>query len=150
MMARFCLWLAVIFVPSMPVLAQERGELRKCASAGGAISFQQAPCTPGSRQVATRPYVTESAPTADQVRAQAMREHAARLESAELSRRAGTVDRQRRSSGGGVLHRIAIARDHAACQRARQYREQTLEAVGLKRNYDLLRALNDKVAKACR
>lgn len=152
MTARFCLWVGMGLAFSVPVWCQQSGELRKCVSAKGAISFQQAPCTPGARQVASRPYVTESAPTAEQVRARAIREHAARLDSAELSRRGGTGagTGQRRSSGGGLLHRVSIARDDAACQRARRHREQTLEAVGLKRNYDLLQALNDNVAKACR
>jgi hypothetical protein len=129
---------------------QQAGELRKCISASGATSFQQAPCAPGSRQVSSRAYVQERPPTAEQIRARAARDQAGRAESAELSRRAGTSPSRGRVTGGGTLHRVSIAHDDDACQRARRHRERTLEAVGLKRTYDLLRTLNDEVAQACR
>lgn len=129
---------------------QQAGELRKCVSPGGAETFQQQPCPTGSRQVASRHYVSEPAPTAEQERARAARDRAARAESAELSRRAGTAGRYRASGGAGALHRVTIAKDDKACQRARRHRDETLERVGLKRTYDLLRTLNDEVARACR
>lgn len=134
----------------VPAWSQQPGELRKCISPGGAVSFQQQPCAAGSRQASSRPYVSEPAPTAEQSRARTAREQAARAESAELSRRAGTSGQYRALAGSGTLHRVAIAKDDAACQRARRHRDETLERVGLKRTYDLLRALNDEVARACR
>lgn len=142
----------VVLVASFPMQAwsQHAGELRKCVSPGGAVSFQQHPCDAGSRQASSRSYIAESAPTAEQIRARAMREQAARAESAELSRRAGTSVQHRAATGTGTLHRVAIAKDDNACQRARRHRDETLERVGLKRTYDLLRALNDEVARACR
>lgn len=141
-----------VLVLASPVRAagQQAGELRKCVSAGGAVSFQQQPCPAGSRQASSRSYVAEPAPTAAQIRARAAREQAARAESAELSRRAGTPGPYRAQHGAAMLHRVAIAKDDAACQRARRQRDETLERVGLKRTYDLLRALNDEVARACR
>lgn len=143
--------IAVLMVAA-PVLAwgQQAGEVRKCVSSKGAVSFQQAPCSAGGREVSSHAYVTERAPTAEQLRARAVREQAARAESAELSRRAGTMPGPARQTGGGALHRVSIARDDAACQRARRHREQTLAAVGMKRTYDLLRTLNNQVAEACR
>lgn len=135
---------------AVPVWGQQTGELRKCVLPNGTASFQQAPCAPGSRQVSTRAYVAEPPLTAAQLRARSAREQAGRAESAELSRRAGTVPGRSGIGGTGTLHRVAIARDDAACQRARKHREQTLAAVGLKRTYDLLRILNDEVARACR
>lgn len=135
---------------AVPVWGQQTGELRKCVLPNGTMSFQQAPCAPGSRQVSSRSYVAEPPQTAEQIRARAARDQAGRAESAELSRRAGTAPGRGSVSGGGTLHRVAIAQDDDACQRARRRREQTLEAVGLKRTYDLLRALNDEVARACR
>lgn len=142
--------LAVAMCLSVPAWGQQVGELRKCALPNGSVSFQQEPCAPGSRQVSSRSYVAEAPLTAEQVRARAAREQAGRAESADLSRRAGTVRGRDVGRGGGTLHRVALARDDDACQRARAHREQTLAAVGLKRTYDLLRALNDEVAKACR
>ncbi|KGM56224.1 hypothetical protein N800_08395 [Lysobacter daejeonensis GH1-9] len=133
-----------------PAWSQQAGELRKCVSPGGAVSFQQQPCAAGSRQTSSRSYVAEPAPTAEQIRARATREQVARAESAELSRRAGTSGHLSAPPGRGTLHRVAIAKDDAACQRARRHRDETLERVGLKRTYDLLRALNDEVARACR
>lgn len=137
---------------ALPILVrgQQAGELRKCISPGGAVSFQQAPCPAGARQTSSRSYVAEPAPTAEQIRARVVREQAARAESAELSRRAGTSRQHRAATGAGTLHRVAIAKDDAACQRARRQRDETLARVGLKRTYDLLRALNDEVARACR
>lgn len=130
--------------------SQQTGELRKCVSPGGVVSFQQQPCAAGSRQTFSRPYVAEPPPTVEQLRARAAREQAARAESAELSRRAGTSRQYRAPTGTGTLHRVAMAKDDAACQRARRHRDATLERVGLKRTYDLLRSLNDEVARACR
>lgn len=130
--------------------AQSAGELRKCVGRDGAVSFQQTPCPAGSRQVSSRPYVAERAPTHEEVRARAAREQDARRESAELSRRAGTDGGYTRAPSAGSLHRVPIARDDEACQRARRHREQTLQAVGMQRTYDLLRSLNDQVARACR
>lgn len=130
--------------------SQQTGELRKCVSPGGAVSFQQQPCAAGSRQASSRSYAAEPAPTAEQIRARAMREQAARAESAELSRRAGTAGHHGVATAAGTLHRVTIAKDDAACQRARRDRDKTLERVGLKRTYDLLRALNDEVVRACR
>lgn len=150
MKAKGWMWLVPALAVSLPAWSQQAGVLRKCVSAKGAISFQQAPCGPGSRQLASHAYVTEPRPSAGQIRARAAREQAARAESAELSRRAGTVAGQRAPRGGGTLHRVTIARDDAACQRARRRRERTLETVGLKRSYDLLRRLNDEVSIACR
>lgn len=143
--------LCVVLVLGLPAQAfGQQGELRKCVSKAGAVSFQQQPCGTGSRQVSSRSYVAEPAPTVDQVRARAAREQAARAESAELSRRAGTSGRHRAPVGAATLHHVAIAKDDAACQRARRHRDDTLTRVGLKRTYDLLRQLNDQVARACR
>lgn len=145
-------WMVLMFAMGAWCQAsgQHAGELRKCVSRAGSVSFQQEPCAEGSRQVASRSYVPVPAPTVDQLRARATREQAARAESAELSRRAGTSGGYRAANGSGTLHRVAMARDDDACQRARLHRERTLKAVGLKRTYDLLRALNDEVARACR
>lgn len=150
MMAMRCVVVLLMFGTWAPVWAQQSGELRKCVLPDGTLSFQQAPCDPGSRQLSSRSYVSEPPPTTEQMRARAAREKAGRIESAELSRRAGTAPGRGGGTGGGIMHRVAIAKDDVACQRARLRREQRLEAVGLKRTYDLLRALNDEVARACR
>lgn len=151
MLVKRCAMVGVLvgLVP-LPALGQDAGELRRCVSPGGAVSIQQQPCRAGDRQTSVRRYVAEPPMSTEQRRASALREQAARAESAELSRRAGTSTHPRMPHGTGALHRVAIAKDDAACQRARRNRDETLERVGLKRTYDLLRRLNDAVAQACR
>jgi len=57
--------------------------------------------------------------------------------------------RSARTSGYRGSTRTPRARPDA-CARAREHRESTLERVGLKRNYDLLRNLDAEVHRVCR
>lgn len=119
--------------------------LRKCIGKGGAVSFQQEPCGAGARQVSIREVHPEPPPTPEQVRARELQAQRDRAESAYLSRAAGTDGRR---SSGGRMRTIASA--PSECEVARKHRDDVLAAVGMKRTYDLLRQLNDKVHAACR
>lgn len=120
--------------------------VHKCVGRDGAASYQSQPCTQDAREVRTYEALPEPPPTAEQLRALEQRRARERSESAFLSRRAGTdrpvVDRSR-------MVREHPARSTGACEAAKAARQQTLDAVGLKRNYDLLSRLDANVRAAC-
>ena len=117
--------------------------LRKCVTRGGAVSFQNAPCPAGTTtgwvRTTTPEYV--SAETLRRQRAEAQRRDA---DARFLSRLAGT-DR--------LTPRHAPVQRHdprvAACEAAKRHRDATLRQVGLKRTFNLLRALDEQVYRAC-
>lgn len=118
--------------------------LHKCVGRDGHASYQSQPCDAGRRTVWVREATPEPPPSAE--RQKAMRREKARrdVQSAYLA----TLARRRRGAASG--HAIATSRDAKACDAARRRREKTLERVGLERDFELLRRLDDDVARACR
>lgn len=109
--------------------------VQKCIAGDGRISFTSHACGDGERLAATYSAVPETEPersaaeTARPVRPESrQRQHRTRA-------RAGAV-RGRKASG--------------PCEKARERRERTLQRVGLKRTFDLLRKLDEEVWDACR
>lgn len=121
--------------------------VHKCIGPGGAVSYQDAPCAPGFREGGNWTADPEPAPTPAQMQARERRQQQDRAESDFLSRRAGT-DR----SGGNRAQASRVIRSPApsACEAARARRQKTLDNVGLKRTFDLLRKLDEQVRDACR
>lgn len=130
-----------------PVPSPHGNALRKCIGRSGAVSFQQEPCGAGARQVSIREVHPEPPPTPEQIRARELKAQQDRAESAYLSRAAGTDGRR---SSGGRMRTVASVSPPSECELARKHRDDVLAAVGMKRTYDLLRQLNDKVHAACR
>lgn len=119
----------------------------KCVGRDVATSYQSQPCTKDAREARTYEASPEPPPTAEQLRALEQRRARERAESAFLSRRAGT-DRR-------AVERSRIVRERAidstgACEAAKAARQQALDAVGLKRNYELLSRLDASVRNACK
>jgi hypothetical protein len=120
--------------------------LHQCTAPDGATSYQSAPCAAGSRMIRTIAVSPDPERTpadqARQAREQRRQQEAARY----LSSLAGT-DRQ-------ATHRTVRAPSpdpqRTRCEAARRQREETLRRVGLKRTFDLLRRLDDRVYEACR
>lgn len=111
------------------------GELHKCVAAGGSVSYQSAPCPPGSAVAWKRAYVPDP-PTP----------HASVRQSASRTSPPRTSAPRRSASP-----RRSPARQRTdPCEAAKAYRERTLARVGLKRTFDLLRALDDRVYEACK
>jgi len=125
--------------------------LYKCASPTG-HSYQQSPCAGASRTLDTLITVPEAPPSAAQLVQRARKAEQDRAESAFLSHVAGT-DQMPSSYRGSRYARPAarIARNphEDGCQLAKATRRSTLEAVGFKRTFDLLRRLDDEVRTAC-
>ena len=113
----------------------------KCVAGNGAVSYQSAPCDAGSRQVQAWQAPPEPPPSAAMRRELAHKRHRDREESAFLSRRAGT-DRS--------VARLVRPDVPSACEAAKAQRQRTLDAVGLKRSFDLLSRLDEQVRQACR
>ena len=114
--------------------------IHTCIDPQGARSVQNIPCGHGSRTVRRREFATP-------------------VDSAEATRRRHEVEQwradQREREARAVRRAYPSYRPRRApgpspCEAARAQREATLERVGLRRNFDLLRRLDDMVWKACR
>jgi hypothetical protein len=125
--------------------------LYKCASRTG-NSYQQSPCAASSRTVESMVTVPEPPPSAAQLAEQARKAEQGRAESAFLSHLAGT-DRvsvpYRPARYRGRSSALTRPDAHGDCRLAKATRTATLQAVGLGRTYELLRRLDDDVARAC-
>ncbi len=114
-------------------------QLHKCVDAHGHASYQSAPCEANQQQVWVRDATPEPAQSPQ----------------ATASRRANRSPGAAQATG---LPRVPASAPAAAslpissstCEAARQRRESTLKAVGLKRNFELLRRLDDAVWNACK
>ncbi|MFC7301835.1 hypothetical protein [Cognatiluteimonas weifangensis] len=120
--------------------------LRKCVSPSGAVSIQHEPCPPKSKTAWARSTAPEYVSEAKRRRlADEARQREAN--SRYLSHLAGT-------DGASCSYRYTPPsqpnQKHAACERAKQYRESVLRQVGLARTFELLRALNAQVYDACK
>nr|WP_295375883.1 DUF4124 domain-containing protein [Pseudoxanthomonas sp.] len=107
-------------------------QLHKCVDPHGHASYQSAPCEAGHKQAWVRDATPEPSPPV----------------------------RPRPTTRAATPSRISVpaaanlpaypARAPAACEAAKRQRESTLKTVGLKRNFELLRRLDDAVWNACR
>jgi hypothetical protein len=125
--------------------------LYKCVSRN-MTSYQQTPCPPNARTVRSFQTVPEPLPTAAQRAERRQQAQEDRAESAFLSHLAGTD--QPRATGVPAYRlssRVATRdKQQSPCDAAKRGRAYTLRTVGLHRNLDLLRRLDDDVAEACR
>jgi len=126
--------LALLTLAPGPVLGQT--VIVKCKDRKGAVIFQTPPCDPGQSAVDVKQYapVRYDPHLAAQTRA-AQREVDAR--------RAGYGNR-------GQATYIPSDGRGPACEAAKANREVVLKSVGMRRNFDLLRSLDESVQKACR
>lgn len=101
------------------------------------VTYQQAPCGPGQVVSKTIPVVTE-APVE-------------KPKAAKSQRRTGPM-RSGPSSSSGVRGSgsDSIERRRATCATAKRVRDEKLERLGLRRTFDDLRKLDDRVQAACR
>lgn len=134
--------IGAVLIACAPATAAQ--SLHKCVDRNGKVSYQSQPCAAGSRTSWVRDATPEPPPSPE--RRAAMRREKARRE-VESEYLAGLARRRR---GAGAGHTISTLADPDACAAARQHRDKTLERVGLDRTFDLLRRLDDQVARACR
>ena len=105
----------------------------RCEDAAGAVAFQSHPCGPGQRTTRAIPAPPEREP--------------GRRPLTRLSPPPGATGAYWSGGGDDNLQQAAA---RARCAAARNHRESTLRAVGLKRTYDLLQRLDAMVREACK
>ncbi len=126
---------------AMPVGADDN--VFKCQATDGYTVYQSSPCTGGQREL-KRWETSTGTPSREDARQRAQVEQA--IERARQSVRAHNARVARgRSSSARVR-----ASGADACDAARAKREAALARAGLKRNFALLRTLDDAVFSACR
>ena len=118
--------LLLILLASLPFTAHA-GNLHRCVSPAGAVSYQSAACGAGQRLDRLIAYVPEpdSKPVARAKRDAASPRH--------VATRAGSKPRKQAD----------------ACSQARQKRSASLEQLGLRRTFDDLSRLDAPVRRAC-
>lgn len=120
-----CLWL---------VGPAEATTLYRCVAADGMVSYQDAPCDGGStesRRIAVR---SESEPEA----------RPAGAKPAKAPKRSKDATRSKGSRSD------SRSQSRLACTRAREERDVALVRAGLRRTFEQLRALDDRVYQACK
>lgn len=126
------LFLIAILIATPQAVAQH---VYKCTR-GNDVAYQSEPCAPTQRTVkqwdATPDPVATPAPATLTV----------------ASSKAKRTAQRRRATGNGARSKTDPA--DARCAKAKARRESKLKAVGLKRNFDLLRKLDESVYEACR
>ena len=127
-LARVCAG-AILAMTAVPASAQT---VQKCVSVDGHVTLTSGACGAGQRLAASYGAVPEPVVKA-----------AARPRPVAESRTPRVAAR----SGGSTTR---TKRTPDRCQAARDRRERTLQRVGLKRTFDLLRRLDDEVWQACR
>jgi hypothetical protein len=113
----------------------------RCKAANGKVSIQSAPCASGHASEAK----TYHAPAYSEAAARRLRQ----LEAAQADARrkdASTGARQGRGWSGPT----ASQQRAAGCAQAKANRDLVLRNAGMSRNFDLLRALDESVHRACR
>lgn len=133
-------WIVVVLFFLAP--AGLRAEtIYKCVGAKGSLSYQSEPCPASARRATAKVYgAIYEDPAAERRVEQIQREMDAR------SRETHRKPYGYRSSGGYTQR----DRQRSDCDAAKSHRERTLEAAGMFRNFDLLRQLDDQVARACK
>lgn len=116
----------------------------KCRDGKGVPVYQSEPCANAEKRWDAKP---EPPPSYDEVRARELTRQRQEAESAQLRRAAGR-DRPQQSIGANLP--AYAGSDPGRCERAKRHRQQVLDQVGLKRNFDLLRKLDDMVYNACK
>lgn len=135
----------LIFVLAYPGAVNAQ-QVHKCVK-GQDVAYQSAPCDPTQTTAKQWDATPDPEPTAGEIAQREARRKQRAQESAELRRAAGT-DRTR--TGGRTSNRTTVSAADARCSAAKERRARKLESVGLKRTFDLLRALDDAVHNACK
>lgn len=112
----------------------------RCVEKGKPVSLQSHPCEGAARATATRAYVPERAPTANEL---AWRRY--RTEQ-EMALRNARPSQPVAPAGAGAV----LPAGGDACARAKAERDDWERRVGLSRDLDSLRAWQERVQRACR
>lgn len=124
--------------------------LYTCADSQGQNSYQSMPCNEHQQQLWARdiPTVSPSPPAPRRsTEASATKPKAPLRTAAARSARSGGGKSSRSRSSGAA---ISMHGDPAACAKAKERRSKAYERLGLKRNFETSRKMDDLVHEACR
>ncbi|MGR4874178.1 hypothetical protein [Pseudoxanthomonas sp. LARHCG66] len=120
--------------------------IHKCRGADGQAHYQAMPCTSTQRTEWVRAYPADPPIPATSASSSSAPRATARADSPRPRSRTGA--RRRQTSSQGAV--ISMHRDAAACERAKKARDQAHVRLGLRRDFDTSRRLDDRVNAACR
>jgi hypothetical protein len=120
--------------------------VHKCRGADGQAHYQAMPCTSTQRTEWVRAYPADAPIPATSASSSSAPRATAKAASPRSRSRAATRRRQAASQGAV----ISMHRDAAACERVRKARDQAHARLGLRRDFDTSRRLDDRVNAACR
>lgn len=118
-------------------------QVHKCVGRDGVASYQNSPCAASQRHVKSWDVPAEPQPTL----AAAGETHRPRVAD---PRPRSHQPRTKRARGGAQAHLIAIDGGGARCDAAKRQRERAIAHAGLRRDFDLLSRLDERVREACR
>ncbi len=128
--------LSILFAP---VALAADGVIYKCVDRSRNVTFQNEPCSAGELTRSTRVY-TDPGYNPDLARKVADDDRAIQRRKAE-------------NAAAGFYSYDAPSQERpevVQCRNARRERDETLHRVGLKRTFDLLRRLDDRLYEACK
>jgi hypothetical protein len=134
---------ALLLLAAIPASAQT---IHKCADAKGGLVYQSHPCEDGKS--AGKQWVTEHRnETSEEAYQRRIAEQKIERDRQALRARNASGPSPRPVQSGTSVSQYA---DASRCEAAKRQRAQTLEAVGLRRTYDLIARLDNAVQAACK
>jgi hypothetical protein len=122
-----------------PASAETERAIYRCIAAKGAVSYQDSPCAPEQRTTVLYRFRSGAVDSALLARSRA-------IEQEMDLRNRGRVAAMRTAASGAVQKPKPPSR----CESAKSKREVALQRLGLKRDFDLMSALDRAVWDACR
>lgn len=122
-----------------PASAETERAVYRCIAAKGAVSYQDVPCAPEQRMTALYRFRPGAVDPALLARSRA-------IEQEMDLRNRGRVAAVRTAASGAAQKPKPLSR----CEAAKSKREVSLQRLGLKRDFDLMSALDRAVWDACR
>jgi hypothetical protein len=122
--------------------------LYKCADPQGRSSYQSTPCSDHGQQVWARemPVASTPSPAPPTASGAATTKPKAPVPASRSARSGGRKTSRPRNDGAV----ISLHGDPVACEKAKERRRKTYEKLGLKRNFETSRKMDDLVYDACR
>jgi len=137
------LTVAVLWALSAQATAQV---VNKCVDWRGHATYQSDPCPSSSRH--EKEWV--SVPDAPRTREQIEADERIRRAAAEVRFRASQYTQPNGQRPTAAQIPAYQGKDPTGCSAAKTYRASVLKAVGMRRDFDLLRRLDDRVSRACK
>ncbi|WP_368563523.1 DUF4124 domain-containing protein [Pseudoxanthomonas sp. UTMC 1351] len=123
--------------------------LYKCTDSQGRNSYQSVACSDHQQHVWTRdmPVASSPSPAPHRVAGPVSTKSKVQPPAARTARSGSGKSSRSRNRGGTT---ISLHNDPVACEKAKERRRKTYEKLGLKRDFETSRKMDDLVYQACR